>query len=114
MTLMTGFGVGFVLFFVFCGLLILGVMGFMVFVAVRRWKVAKAQGFDPLAGDIQLMGTVNRSAMLAPASPDVAASSAQAGAAVASRLAELDALLAAGTLSEAEHAEARARIIAGL
>lgn len=76
------------------------VLGFIIYSATRRYRAAKAAGLDPFAGDIQLAGQAKNSAMLAPERS------------VADRLAEVDGLLAAGTISPEEHAAARARIIA--
>jgi hypothetical protein len=75
------------------------VVGFIVYTAVRRYRAAKQVGLDPYAGDIQLAGQARNSAMLAPQRT------------VADRLAEVDSLLAAGTISPEEHAAARARIL---
>jgi hypothetical protein len=75
------------------------VVGLIVFGATRRYKAAKEAGLDPFAGDVQLMGQAKNSAMLAPERN------------VADRLAEVDALRSAGTISAEEHAAARARIL---
>jgi len=75
------------------------VVGLIVFSATRRYKAAKAAGLDPFAGDVQLMGQAKNSAMLAPERT------------VAERLAEVDALRSAGTISAEEHAAARAKIL---
>jgi len=80
-------------------LLFVSVVVFIIFTWVRRYRAAKNAGLDPFAGDIQLMGAAKDSAMLAPERS------------VAERLAEVDALRAAGTISADEHAAARARII---
>jgi len=86
-------------FFAVFAVLFVTALGFIIFSAVRRYRAAKDAGLDPFAGDIQLMGAAKDSAMLAP------------GRSVAERLAEVDALRAAGTISADEHAAARARII---
>lgn len=83
-------------------LFFLAVVGFMIFAMTRRYRAAKNAGLDPFSGDIQVMGKVANSAVLAPATT------------VEQRLAEVDALLAAGTITAAEHEAARARIIATL
>ncbi|MFN8158235.1 MAG: SHOCT domain-containing protein [Candidatus Nanopelagicales bacterium] len=93
-----GLGIMAVLFVLF-GIFFLLVVGFIVFSASRRYRAAKAAGLDPYAGDIQLMGQAKNSAMLAPERS------------VADRLAEVDALRAAGTISAEEHDAARARIL---
>ena len=83
-------------------ILFVSVVGFMIYTASRRYRAAKQAGLDPFAGDIQVMGRVNDSAMLAPERS------------VEDRLAEIDALRAAGTISAEEHEAARTRIIATL
>ena len=87
------------LFFAVFAVFFVAVVGLIIFSATRRHKAAKAAGLDPFAGDVQLMGQAKNSAMLAPER------------AVAERLAEIDALRDAGTISPDEHAAARARIL---
>jgi hypothetical protein len=70
--------------------------------SIYRFSVARKSGIDPIAGDIQVMGKVANAAALAPEQP---ARSLQ------ERLAEVDALHAAGTISDAERDAARARIL---
>jgi hypothetical protein len=79
-------------------LLFVAVFVFIIASAVYRWRAAKRSGLDPLAGDIQLMAAARNSQLLAPADPKA-------------RLAELDALLADGSISATEHAAARERIL---
>ena len=74
----------------------------IVVAVVVRWRAAKRQGLDPMAADIQLMGQVHRSALLAAQRP------------VAERLAELDRLAQQGAISAEEHAAQRARILGAL
>ncbi|HET7900923.1 MAG TPA: hypothetical protein VFL59_07010 [Candidatus Nanopelagicales bacterium] len=93
-------GIAFVI--VIFWILFAAVVIFIIYTAVRRYRAAKDAGLDPFAGDVQLMGQAKNSAMLAPERT------------VADRLAEVDALLAAGTISTEEHAAARARIIGGV
>jgi hypothetical protein len=83
-------------------LFFIAVIGFMIFAVTRRYRAAKNAGLDPFAGDIQVMGKVANSAVLAPQIT------------VEQRLAEVDGLLAAGTITAAEHQAARARILATL
>jgi cytochrome c biogenesis protein CcdA len=90
--LIVGFWIVFVILFV-CAI------GFILYTATRRYRAAKRAGLDPFAGDIQVMGRVNDAALLAPAST------------VAQRLSEVDALHSAGSISDDELAQARARIL---
>ncbi|MFC6237767.1 hypothetical protein [Longivirga aurantiaca] len=79
-------------------------IGFVVVIGtiIYRFYAARREGLDPLAGDLQLMAAARDSQLLAPErSPE-------------ERLAEIDALLAAGTITEDEHEAARARIISTL
>jgi hypothetical protein len=80
------------------------IVGFVVVIgtAIYRFYAARREGLDPLAGDIQLMGAAKQSQMLAPERS------------LEERLAEIDTLLAAGTITQDEHDAARARIIASL
>jgi len=89
-------------FFVLFGILFVAAIGFIIYSATRRYRAAKEAGLDPFAGDIQVMGKVKDSALLAPEES------------VEDRLAEIDALRAAGTITAEEHEAARARIIATL
>ncbi len=88
--------------FVLFGVFFLSVVVVMIVTASRRYRVAKESGLDPFAGDIQMMGRVANSQALAPERS------------VQDRLAEVDALRAAGTISEGEHSAARARILGGI
>jgi len=100
---MDGFMTLFWVFFVF--VVVTGVA-----TTIYRFSVARKSGVDPIAGDIQLMGKVVNSAALAPQTPPAAATEKSAG----ERLAEVDRLLAAGTITAAEHEAARARILGTL
>ena len=84
------------------GLFFVFVVMLMVVSATKRYRAAKDAGLDPFAGDIQLMGAAKDSQLLAPERS------------VEERLAEVDGLLAAGTISQDEHDAARARIISSL
>ena len=77
-------------------------VAFIIYSAVRRARAARAAGLDPFAGDIEVMGAVKQSQLLAP------------DRSMAERLTEIDALLAAGTITQDEHDAARARIISTL
>jgi hypothetical protein len=94
----SGAPVAFVLLFGIAVLFIICVFLFIIGTAIYRWHAARESGLDPLAGDIQLMATARNSRLLAPADPKA-------------RLAELDNLLAAGSISPEEHAKARERIL---
>lgn len=91
-------GFAFALFIVF----FLVVLTLIVVSAVKRYRAAKQVGLDPFAGDIQVMGTVNNSALLAPERS------------VADRLAEVDQLAASGQISAEEKESARSRILGSL
>lgn len=80
------------------------VLGFVAVIgtAIYRFFAARRAGLDPLAGDIQLMGAAKDSQMLAPERS------------LEERLAEVDGLLAAGTITQDEHDAARARILGSL
>ena len=93
-----GLGI-FAVFFVLAGIFILLIVVFMIFSIVRRYRAAQQAGLDPFAGDIQVMGQVKNSALLAPERS------------VVDRLAEVDQLHAAGTISADELAASRARIL---
>jgi len=93
----------------------------MVFVGIHRWRTARREGLDPLAGDIQLMAAAKRSQALSPASgptetptpTDGSAGPASNAAAstVDSRLAHLERLRADGQISPEEYAHQRTRIL---
>jgi hypothetical protein len=94
----SGIPLAFVIFFGVVVLFIVCVFLFIIGTAIYRWRAAKKSGLDPLAGDIQLMAAARRSRLLAPADPKA-------------RLAELDNLLAEGSISPEEHAKARGGIL---
>ena len=97
----TGVPAALVIFFALFAVLFVGVFAAIIGAAVYRWRAAKRSGLDPMAGDIQLMSTARNSQLLAPADPTA-------------RLAQLDKLLADGTISPEEHAKARERILGEL
>ncbi|MGN6246151.1 MAG: hypothetical protein ACTHQ3_21075 [Motilibacteraceae bacterium] len=113
--LLTGAPTGFAVMFVV--VLILIACGFVLTVvgAVRRAQVSRREGLDPFAADIQMTGALRRSALLAPTQPaageDEREGARQDERTVAERLAEVDALHAAGTIDAAERAAARERIL---
>jgi len=69
---------------------------------VYRFFAARRAGFDPLAADIQMAAKARDSKLLAE------------DRSVEDRLAEVDRLLAEGTISSDEHKAARARILGSL
>lgn len=83
------------------------VIVFGVFVAVRKYRILKDAGIDPLAVDAEIAARVIKSGALAP--------SAAAGPikTLEERLRELDDLLARGVITEAEHRDARAAALRG-
>jgi hypothetical protein len=98
----TGFpalvGIGFAVFAVF----FVVVLALIVVSAVKRYRAAKAAGLDPFAADVQVMGKVHDSALLAPERS------------IQERLAEVDELARSGSISAAERDAARARILGTL
>ncbi|HET8970381.1 MAG TPA: hypothetical protein VFN19_04915 [Candidatus Nanopelagicales bacterium] len=90
--------IGLVLFAV----LFVAVLVMIVVSASKRFRAAKRAGLDPFAADVQVMGALANSAALAPERP------------VADRLAEIDVLHRAGTISGPEREAARARILGTL
>lgn len=89
-------------FFVVVVVFIIGVVVFMVVAITRRWAAVRREGMDPMTADVEMMGRLNRSALLAE------------DRSVEQRLAELDRLAEAGTISDEERAAARARILGEL
>lgn len=79
-------------------------VGFVVVIvlAVRNSNRIRQAGHDPLTLQSDLALKVMNSDLLSPEKP------------VADRLAELDALLASGAITEPEHAAARAKILGSL
>lgn len=91
-------GIAFAFFVVF----FLVVLTLIVVSAVKRYRAAKAAGLDPFAADVQVMGRVHDSALLAPERS------------VQERLAEVDELARNGAISASERDAARARILGNL
>jgi hypothetical protein len=87
--------------FIVVAVAIAAVFVFVIVSIVRNASRARQSGLNPLTLQTDLVAKVMNSEMLAPERP------------IAERLAELDTLFAAGTISEAEHAAARARILGG-
>ncbi len=89
------------------------VLTLIVVGAVTRYRAAKRAGLDPWAADIQVMGRVHDSAMLAPP-PVPGAPTGADGGSVEARLARLTGLRDAGTITGEEYDEQRARILRDL
>lgn len=91
------------------GYLFVGVLGVILLVVVvgvistvKRWRAAKDAGLDPLTADVQVLGRLHQSQMLAP--PDTRATTEQ-------RLAEVEDLHRRGVITDDERAGARRRIL---
>ncbi len=98
----SGFPPAFAVMFAIFGVIFGLVVVLIVVSAVKRYRAAKVAGLDPFAGDIQVMGAVAHSKALTPDVP------------VEERLAEIDRLHAARTISAEEREAARARILGTL
>ncbi|MEJ6555237.1 SHOCT domain-containing protein [Microbacterium esteraromaticum] len=94
------------------GVLFVGVLIFIVVSVVRRWKVARDAGYDPLAMDTQIAAQLGRSELLRAAEPTAPGAPAQQRS-IEDRLSELDDLHARGVISDAEHAAARTKALEG-
>ena len=94
------------------GVLFVGVLIFIVVWVVRRWKVARDAGYDPLAMDTQIAAQLGRSELLRAAEPTAPGAPAQRRS-IEDRLSELDDLHARGVISDAEHAAARTKALEG-
>lgn len=79
---------------------------FIVFVWVRNYKAAKNAGFDPFTLETELAVRAANSGLLAPAQqmPQTPQSTEQ-------KLAELDRLLAKGSITAEEHKAARLKLL---
>jgi hypothetical protein len=98
-----GLGLGAVLvlgMLVVTSLLVVGVIVFMIISIARNVKRANAAGLDPLTLQTDLAVKAHESALLAPK------------ASIEARLAANDDLLVRKVISEKEHADARAAILA--
>jgi uncharacterized membrane protein len=84
-----------------------GIVVFGIVVAVRKYRVLKDAGIDPLAVDATIAAKVIKSGALAPASTATPAKTLE------ERLRELDDLRARGVITEDEHREARAAALRG-
>ncbi len=87
----------------------------MVVLAIRNAGVYLKRGIDPTTVDAQMKARLLQSSLLdAPSEPAPPGAAAPAERSLEERLAELDRLLAAGTISTAEHATARAEALRSL
>lgn len=84
-----------------------GIVVFGIVVSVRKYRVLKDAGIDPLAVDATIAAKVIKSGALAPASTATPAKTLE------ERLRELDDLRARGVITEDEHREARAAALRG-
>lgn len=94
------FGTAFTVMFALVALFIATVFVVVIVTIVRNARRAKAAGHDPLSMQTDLAVRMLDSDLLAPTEP------------IEARLARVDALRRAGTISAAEHAQARAAILA--
>ncbi|GAA1522812.1 hypothetical protein BJ978_000530 [Agromyces terreus] len=94
------FGVVFGIVFVLVSLVVATVFVVVIVSIVRNARRAKASGHDLMTMETDLAVRALDSDLLAPAEG------------IEARLARVDALRRAGTISEAEHAQARAAILA--
>ncbi|GAC56711.1 hypothetical protein GOHSU_12_01010 [Gordonia hirsuta DSM 44140 = NBRC 16056] len=88
-------------------LLILLLLGFSIYAAIRSYRVAKQRGIDPLTADTELKTRLIQSDLLA-------ASGTSAAKSVEQRLAEVDDLHVRQLISSAERESARSRILGEL
>lgn len=93
------------LFGIFAFLVVGGIV-VSIIVGMRKWRVLRDAGIDPLTVDARLAATVINSNALRPG--EVASANV-----IESRLAELDDLHARGVISAEERAAARASILSG-
>lgn len=97
-----------IVFAVVWAIILLGFVA-MVVIAVKRAKIARQVGLNPLGGDIQVLGAVK------DAATSIASSQGQvADHTVTARLKEADALFASGAISQSEHQAMRQRILGSL
>lgn len=85
-------------------------IGFVVVIAlaIRRFVRYSQHGIDPTVVDVDIAAKLLKSDILAPERPERPEPPVRT---VTERLAELDGLLAAGTISAGEHAAARAKVL---
>lgn len=102
---MPGFGAFGVIFGVAVVLILAGFV-FVIVVSVRKYRVLKDAGHDPLTVDAALAARVLNSDLLSPG-----ARSGDGSTTREQRLAELDDLFARGVITEAERATARAAVL---
>lgn len=99
----TGFSGIFGLFVVIA----IGALVFSVVVGIRKYRVLKDAGVDPLTVDAAMAAKVINSDVLAPRAPSPPPRT------IEDRLRELDDLLARGVITPDEHRAARAAALAG-
>jgi hypothetical protein len=97
----SGAPTSFVIFFIFVAFLVACGFIFAIVGAIRSRAVLKKAGLSPLTAEAQIVGRLANSSMLAPAQG------------IEQHLAELEALHAKGTITDAELAAARAKALGG-
>lgn len=85
----------------------IGAVVFSIVVGVRKYRVLKDAGVDPLTVDAAMAAKVINSDVLAPRTPEPQPRT------IEDRLRELDDLLARGVITPDEHRAARAAALAG-
>lgn len=95
--------------FVLFVVLVLAVIGFSLYVGVRKYAVLKRAGHDPLTVDAELAARVLGSDALRPGAADAATPTKS----LEERLAEIESLHERGVISADERAAARAAILGG-
>lgn len=100
-----GMGIAFAVF----GVLFVAALVFIIVSSVRRYRVLKDAGVDPLTVEAQIAAKVLQSDMLSP-SRDAGGRDDRP---LEQRLAELDDLHARGVISADEHRDARAAALRG-
>lgn len=103
----SGVAAGFSIVFTIVVLAVVAGIAFSIFVAVRKYRVIKESGHDPLTVDA---AKVLNSDLLRPGT---AVDDAAPATSLEQRLAEVDGLHARGVISDDERAAARAAILAG-
>ena len=102
----TGMTSWFPFVFAAVAVLILAVFAYVIYAKIRSRRVLRRAGHDPDTIDADLIARAMRSDLLAPGGQRVEEKS------VEEKLAEIDRLHAAGSISDGERADARRRILA--
>ncbi|HCJ49344.1 MAG TPA: hypothetical protein DHW40_08455 [Microbacterium sp.] len=107
---MAGVESGFSVVFVLIALVVIGGVIFSTVVGMRKYRVLKDAGVDPLTVDAAIAAKVLRSDVLAPTATPAALAPEKT---LEVRLAELDDLHARGVISDDEHRDARSAALRG-